>query len=111
MIQKGRALAYIYDPGNIVINTTVNSVCSAAYGWCYLNIEAAYLASGKTPFAAFEISSVTRVQHDAFDVGHTTPDPTYIEGVVRQFDNLSLSLVFDAAYGALPHFLSFASCG
>jgi hypothetical protein len=69
------------------------------------------LLRGKSPFAAFEISSLTRVQHDAFDVGHTAPDPTYIGGVVRQFDNLSFSLVFDADYGALPHLLSFASCG
>ncbi|KAE9380409.1 putative carboxypeptidase S1 [Stipitochalara longipes BDJ] len=51
MIQKCRVAADIYDPRNIGINATVNSICSAAYGWCYLN-------------------------HDAFDIGHTTPDPT-----------------------------------
>jgi carboxypeptidase D len=46
MIQKSRALADIYDPGNMGINATANSAYSAAYGWCYLNNEAAYLASG-----------------------------------------------------------------
>jgi carboxypeptidase D len=111
LIQKSRALADICDPGNMGINATVNSVCSAAYGWCYSTSKLRTWVRGKPPFATFENSSLTRVQHDAFDVGHTTPDPSYIGGVVRQFDNLSFSLVFDAAYGALPHLLSFASCG
>jgi hypothetical protein len=46
LIQKCRIVADIYDPENMGINSTVNSVCSAAYEWCYLNVEAAYLASG-----------------------------------------------------------------
>jgi hypothetical protein len=111
LIQKSRALAYIYDPGNMRINATVNSVCSAAYGWCYSTSKPGTQLRGKPPFATFENSSLIRVQHDAFDVGHTTPNPTYIGGVVRQFDTISFSLIFDAAYGALPHLPSFASCG
>jgi hypothetical protein len=46
MIQKCRIVADVYDPENMGINATVNIVCSAAYKWCYLNVEAAYLASG-----------------------------------------------------------------
>jgi len=46
MIQKCRAVADVSDPENMGINATVNSLCAAAYGWCYVNVEAAYLASG-----------------------------------------------------------------
>ncbi|KAH8792062.1 hypothetical protein BGZ57DRAFT_565558 [Hyaloscypha finlandica] len=94
LIQKSRALAGIYNPGNMGINATVNSVCSAAYGWCYSTSKLRTWLRARC---------VRRRPHN--------PDPTYIGVVVRQFDNLSFSLVFDAAYGALPHLLSFASCG
>ena len=46
MIQSCRIVADAYDPRNLGINAMVNSLCAAAYGWCYLNVEAAYLASG-----------------------------------------------------------------
>jgi hypothetical protein len=59
MIYKCRVIADVYDPSNLGINYSVNSVCSGAYGWCYLNVGAAYLASEVSLSSLINISLLT----------------------------------------------------
>ncbi|TVY94449.1 Carboxypeptidase S1-like protein A [Lachnellula willkommii] len=60
LIDKCQGLGAIYDPDNYGNDVAVNTACSAAYGYCALDVEYVLLNSG----------------HGAFDIGHTTPDPT-----------------------------------
>jgi hypothetical protein len=59
MIHNCRAIANVYDLSNLGINSSVNSVCSGAYEWCYLNVGAAYLGSGVSLSSLINISLFT----------------------------------------------------
>lgn len=75
MIQECRDQAAIYDPDNLGNVTNIDNLCAEAYGYCALYVEYAYLNSGvNNPSYTLDLTDTQ--QHDAFDIGHTIPDPT-----------------------------------